>query len=93
MVTTAITYRPAPHAVPNPAAVHTTAAVVSPLMSFRPAGCRMTPAPTNPIPVTIPCTVRNAPPGSVPAISRLTSVNNADPSATMACVRTPAGFP
>lgn len=90
VVTIAITYNPAPHAVPSPADTQITAAVVNPLVSRRFTGCRMTPAPRNPIPVTIPCTVRSAPEGSLPAIDRLASVNNADPNATMACVRIPA---
>ena len=69
-----------------------TAAVVNPFTSFRSAGCKITPAPRNPIPVTIPCTVLNAPDGSLPAIAKLTNVNSAAPTATIACVRIPAGL-
>ena len=58
VATIAGTKRPAPHATPRAAVNHRALAVVKPVIRFLlPDRCKITPAPTKPIPVTMPCTV------------------------------------
>ena len=96
MAATASSGSPAPAAAPTAAVTQTDAAVVRPCTESR--RTKISPAPRNPMPVTIWAATRDGSTTTWPVRSTslnpylLTSMNRAAPTPTRVCVRSPALF-